>query len=366
MPERLDAESVVKHLAFVHAQCSVLPLGKLSLKCRGLCIPGMPVARQVAVSELQGHSHVLVLDATGAVWSMGDNDFGGLGIADIQYVYSLQQIPGLCNASSVFASCSSSAAIQAGELWVWGSNAFSKLGCDVVVPAVPVPRRVMLPEPVAHVALSEEFMLVVTRDGCSVYGAGNNDCYQLGIPEKGVYPRLTRVPLKNTARVVKAAAGRYHSLLLLIDGWVLGSGMAIISGALSNISVLGSHYVSEFKRVFDQLLPVTDVQACNFSTALLCRNGHLYVCGFNAAWGHLYVPTKVADYCLDVVVSDFQVTAMNGVFFAAADGRRVGHFRSSSTYQGFRSKPCIAWLDERGSHVQSSVKRSFKFWACIC
>jgi len=146
-------------------------------------------------------------------------------------------------------------------------------------------------------------MLVVTTWGF-LFGCGSNASGQLGLgPRRHIRhaDSLRCIIRPVTERVVQAAAGNEHSLILLNTGRVLGSGMAY-SGELEERS-------TRFVDAFMKLPPMRSVQAAGMASALLTRAGTLFVSGYNS-WAHFFTPQPVA-----IQVESFHLTQLAGVVY---------------------------------------------------
>lgn len=321
VPALLAGESALQRLAFVYAQRRQAAQQKSPRVLHGTfwgqnvqgCNAGV---LQVAVSE---SNTALVLDAAGAVWSLGADGSARLRATGL-------------SACCVFVAAGyrcSAALDSAGALWTWWG------GDSMTMP----PRELRVPEPVAHVAVGPNHMLVVSRAGLA-YGCGSNASGQLGLgPGAGVDAPvldMTRLPLPEAAaapqsRVLQAAAGAEHSLLLLSTGRLLGAGTAY-SGEL--LGRTGSS--PAFEPVHDAV-SFTAVHAARMSTALICRQGGLYVCGYNS-WGHFWDPLRVA--CAERVVS-CHLTPHHGVTFVCASGKYYA-FQKATPVQGVGVAAAVA------------------------
>ena len=326
VPPLLPAESPLKQLAFLYArrgyQKSSYAEASVILKLQHF--PQPPYAAvQASVSEpdadylLDSFGYALVLDRIGRVWSMGDNDYGGLGRAGEK---RLEYVPGLPSpVASVTACCQSSVAVlNNGELWAWGRNLQFKLGMEDM-PIVPFPKRLTVPEPVAQVAIGAAHMLLTTRTG-RAYGAGSNASSQLGLNDAGPYRGFTLlIPWRNE-RVLKVAAGGLYSMLLLSTGQVLGCGHTF-SGELGCPDQQINTVWNSFTPVFGRLGSIMDIEARHMSTALITRLGQLYVCGYNrVGWKHVYAPTLVNE---QEPVASCTLTNTLGVVFTTVSGRTL-------------------------------------------
>lgn len=319
VPPLLPAESLLKQLAFLYARRgynkSSYAEASVILKLQHFRQP--PDAVQASISEpdadylLDRFGYALGLDSMGRVWSMGDNEYGGLGREGDKFLAYVPGLPG--PVARVTACCQSSASVLSnGELWAWGRNLQFKLGIEDM-PNVPFPKRVYVPEPVAQVAIGAAHMLLTTRTG-RAYGAGSNASYQLGLYDAGPYRSFTSLLPGSNERVLKVAAGGLYSMLLLSTGQVLGCGHTF-SGELGLPQI--NTVCHTFTPVFGRLGHITDILARHMSTALITHTGQLYVCGYNrVGWKHVYEPTLIYNQ-----VASCTLTNGLGVVFTTVSGR---------------------------------------------
>jgi hypothetical protein len=353
VPPLLPGESKLDHLAFVYARKSHLsaPSRILYMTCGGRplqqeSIPAVPGGGramcmqnighrwgggqcfenvvQVAVAEIdfpshELHSHALMLDADGGVWSCGNDAYGNLGVQlprDCNLVNLVRRVNQLPACVSVTASYRSSAAVSSsGELFVWGVNEGDKLGLGVGLRVVTRPVRCLhLLQPAMHVAMGSKHMLVVTRVG-GVYGCGSNASGQLGL--RG-YAFAILTPIDLPGRVSQAAAGNEHSLLLLASGQLLNAGTLYAGAAAVRSSCFSAAFpAAEGAAAAVQLPRFKYIQAVSGSTALISIHGALYVYGSNS-WGNFTEPTRVE--CVVEPTKHCHLTPRRGVLLTGDSG----------------------------------------------
>lgn len=289
----------------------------------------------------ESEMHAVFLCARGDVWTMGSGRWGKLGHGneiDCHVPTRVDALAHMTDITSVEAGCTSSAAVDAsGQLWVWGDNRHGKLGLNAPPERtiiIAVPTRVAVPgdDRVATVAMGTNHILIVTMDGTRVYAAGNNAWNQLGldantIEERGDVRALRAVVFASApGRIVRAAAGGRHSLLLSHTMGLFGCGIPF-SGELGSSqldlpSFLGSPQpdLPSFQPVFDPELSLNcaRVRAYKLTTAIITRAGLLYLCGYSAggramcgvATGHVWAPMLVP---LDLPVADCHCGILSSV-----------------------------------------------------
>jgi hypothetical protein len=320
---RPGGEAALKRLAFVlrrESQLAGFPYsGLLTLDLRGFRGDTKPAfdAVHVSVSELADGSHALALDPDGRVWSMGSNNFGGLGREGGGDAFlPVTGLPGTARSVTVYYG-TSAAVLNNGELWAWGRNAMQeRLVPGRQQPIYPFPIRLTVPEPVVQVALGASHALALTRDG-NVYGLGSNACLELGFPlptkEHCHHSSFTRMRIRG--RAVKVAAGGLCSILLMSTGRLFACGTEM-RGELG--CEQGTRCLRRLTPVFAHLGPILDVEARHISTAVITRKGQLYVCGYDCGgWEHRS-PTLVEA---DEPIISCALTNSFGVCFKTASGR---------------------------------------------
>ena len=126
--------------------------------------------RQVAVSDAPEHSFVIVVDATGAVYSCFGNEYGQLGLGDRKARTSFEQVfvPGPAVAKVACGSCHAAALNVDGQLFTWGRGSEGQLGHgDNVSQSKPKWVRAFKDKQVIDVACAEAYTVAVARDSDS-------------------------------------------------------------------------------------------------------------------------------------------------------------------------------------------------------
>jgi len=194
-----------------------------------LCLPALSAAAIPA--QIVAGSQVLWLQPDGTVWASGDAE-SVRGDDDPRPRKTFRRIVGLERIVSLAInhdSSDSAAAIDAdGALWLWGDLA--ELACTTEECKMPahVPRRFEALGRVRAVALGEEHLIAIGRDG-KLRSAGGNELGQLGSGplrnESRMQARLPRL-IESIADPVAIAAQGDTSLVLRADGTVWGMGSA--------------------------------------------------------------------------------------------------------------------------------------------
>ncbi|MBY0495295.1 MAG: chitobiase/beta-hexosaminidase C-terminal domain-containing protein, partial [Cyanobacteria bacterium] len=174
----------------------------------------------VAVSAGAGHS--LALRNDGKVFAWGVNLEGQLGIGNNVNKAAPVQIATLTNIVSVAAGGGHSLAVKAdGSLWAWGGNTFGQLG-DGTTAERRAPVRVAALSGVVAVEAGLAHSLALRADG-TAWSWGGNTGGQLGIGTLTLQRRPVRV--LNVTNATQIAAGALHSLAVTHAGTVWGWGL---------------------------------------------------------------------------------------------------------------------------------------------
>lgn len=176
-------------------------------------------------------------------------------------------------------------------------------GEDVIAIPIVLPAR----ELVAQVVVGKEHMLVVNAAG-KAYGAGSNLSSQLGM-DLQYSSSLVPLTYDLNKRVLKGAAGGTYSMLLFTTGQAVGCGQT----SFGELGEVMNNICPYFIPVFESLQPILDIEAKDFSTAVITRGGELYVCGYNRiGWSTRYKPTRVYSH-----VVSCSLTVDTGMLFTA-------------------------------------------------
>lgn len=197
-------------------------------------------AKVVAVEA--GNQATFALTSDGAVWGMGSNSNGKLGLGDdVSRVQTFTQIPIPTSEPIVLISTVGSgstshtlAVSRSGELFGWGANASGQLGTTVdgARPAlVTTPQQFQLPAGVQfkRVAAGDQFSVGLTTDGRVFTWGGRalgNGLGQTYVPTQVTFPRTA-------GAILDIAAGDMHGLAMGSDYSVYGWGYEF-EGRLGN------------------------------------------------------------------------------------------------------------------------------------
>jgi alpha-tubulin suppressor-like RCC1 family protein len=179
-----------------------------------------------------GTSHLLMLKEDSSLWSMGQNEYGQLGIGNTWQAFNPQLINSTSQWVQINAGCHHSAAVKDdGSLWTWGANYNGQLGVGGSLNSSS-PLQVQVPGFCKSVALHSYHTLAIfdNVNGGKLYAWGENLYGQLG---NGTTINST-VPIEiiqansPNSSWTAVAAGQYFSAVLRSDStlWVFGNNEA--------------------------------------------------------------------------------------------------------------------------------------------
>lgn len=128
------------------------------------------------------------------------------------------------------------------------------------------------------VAVGRDFSFIVPPDSGPVLAMGSNSYGQLGVDAGGDEEQKSPVPVRvpEGAQVASVAAGAFHSLLLLENGTVMGTGR-------NNHGQLGDGSLTDRKTPVQVLDGVKAVAAGYAHSLFLLQDGTVLACGLNNA-----------------------------------------------------------------------------------
>ncbi|CAA7027055.1 unnamed protein product [Microthlaspi erraticum] len=237
-----------------------------------------------------GGAHTLFLTETRRVFATGLNDFGQLGVSDVEtHAMEPLEVSGLeKDILHISAGYNHSAAITVdGELYMWGKNSSGQLGLGKkAARVVPVPTKVQALHGITikSVALGSEHSIAVT-DGGEVLSWGGGGSGRLGHGHESSFLGILRSSSEFTPRLIKelegikvknVAAGLLHSACTDENGSAFMFGERSINkmgfGGVRNATT--PSIISE--------VPYADEIACGgYHTCVVTRSGELYTWGSN-------------------------------------------------------------------------------------
>eukprot|EP00873_Tetraselmis_striata_P034317 jgi/Tetstr1/454581/TSEL_041476.t1 len=228
----------------------------------------------------EGHS--AVLSGAGEVVVWGWNAFGQLGIGEVSGGSAIparnvwlakQHVRQL--AAGQFATA---AVTDAGEVFTWGLNEAGQLGKgDFSSSAVEVPQRIHIDAHIVEVSVGYAHMLALSADG-RVYAWGRNFYGQLGVGDHKDKPSPQLISYLQEEQAVAVVAGQYHSLAVTARGDIFGWGY-------NREYELGVG--DNMDRVLPQAIPilqgkkVKSAAACGYHSMAVTEDGSLYSWGLN-------------------------------------------------------------------------------------
>ena len=244
------------------------------------------VVQVAAPASLGGGSFSLALDASGHVWTWGDDSLGQLGDGHAGSSYSQDQpgeIGGLADVVAIAAGEDFALALTAsGTVYAWGDNSTGELG-DGMVSQTPtdVPTAIStasLPGSVTAIAAGSgfQFAMAVTASG-SVYTWGDDTYGELGNGHVGSsYSTATPAAISISGisgQAVSVAAGGDDAFVVDSSGGLFGFG----DDSSGQLGFAGS-YVATAARVTAVAAPVRQVSSC-FATVVATRTGETLTFG---------------------------------------------------------------------------------------
>ncbi|MDJ0866995.1 MAG: PKD domain-containing protein [Myxococcota bacterium] len=237
----------------------------------------------VAVTVAAEGTNGAVVMSDGSVREWGPSPFRELRDGELRYVYVEEPTPvrGLPGPASsvVLTYDSTSALLEDGTVWSWGSNEYGQLGNGSSTSSRFPVRAQGLP-PIAAIRGGSWHVLALAVDG-TVWAWGNGNIGQLG---QGVEEsRSTPVRVPGLAGVRSIAAGYGASLAILDDGsvWAWGSNAEgeLGTGARSERSDQGDY--EELSPVPTLLTDVVDAAIGFDHTLVLRTDGTVWAVGAN-------------------------------------------------------------------------------------
>lgn len=239
---------------------------------------GRLVVQQVSTS----HSHALVLSEEGKVYGLGSNDFGRLGLgpehtctAEPMLIDSISSHKAVHVAAGLHHSL---VVTDGGLLFSFGRGKQGQLGHGSVTDE-PKPRQVVgLGEVHAVSAAAGGWHSLVVGLAGELLVFGTNGYGQLGLTEKvSTMTSPTRLPFGQGARVVHAGAGTSHSLAITSTGKLFTFG----EGTYGQLGHSDRSYVFEPRQV-KYLEPVKVVAAAagEMHTLVLEEKGRVLTFGY--------------------------------------------------------------------------------------
>ncbi|MCX7775881.1 MAG: hypothetical protein N2067_07270 [Spirochaetaceae bacterium] len=256
-----------------------------------------------------GALHSLVLKEDGTVWAMGDNSAGQLGLGDTTTRTSPTQIPGLVNIVAIAAGQKQSFFLDnAGNLYAAGNNENYELGLDNTIQII-FTTPTFVTSNVAAVSAGERHTMILKVDG-TLYGTGLNNYSQLGLGFSSSPQRMAQVT--TISSIGSVVCGGYHTLVIKQDKTVWAVGCNDVGQLGLGFNTPDPDSVITWTQITSPpAIPgnVQKVAAGRKHTLILLDNGALYGTGDNAR-GQLGVNTAPQPYQLAPIQITTEVHAL--------------------------------------------------------
>ncbi|XP_039273158.2 putative E3 ubiquitin-protein ligase HERC4 [Styela clava] len=288
-PERVPASNWenIKFLAVSNCQCCIL-LNDGSVHTFGNSDSSTKVTALETfniVDIFSGGDHVFAVSDRGQVYGWGENQHGQLGLEDSSSNNLLVKVPKsikfLQSRRVVQISCGkfhSLMLLHDGTIYSMGDNEYGQLGIGSYSPSSQPYEIVSLRGlPIGQVAASGWHSFCVTVSG-RVFCWGRNDCGQLGLGDRANRTSPCLLRMLRSQEVMFVAAGDFHSAVLTKDGGVFTFGS-------SSKGQLGHGTISEFevnpRKVFELMGSVVTQVACGqlHTIAFVPDSGNVFACG---------------------------------------------------------------------------------------
>ncbi|RHY55188.1 hypothetical protein DYB30_001880 [Aphanomyces astaci] len=181
--------------------------------------------KYVVVSAGVSYHHSAVVTSNGELLTFGMNDCGQLGLDHTQHQHTPQIVDALASQVVTNVSCGlyhTAVVTAGGDVYTCGKNDYGQLGLGHSR-SVKVPTHMKLTDAddKAIMGWSGYYHTAVVTDKGKLITFGRNDYGQLGIGSKEHRNTPQTVPLPAGSKVMSAACGCYHSLILLANGRVM-------------------------------------------------------------------------------------------------------------------------------------------------
>jgi alpha-tubulin suppressor-like RCC1 family protein len=253
------------------------------------------------------------LNATSTAFSFGSNQFGQLGLDPSITQTSTPQIA-LGNVQDIFLGADFNLLLgKDGKVYSFGNNQNGQLGLNITsVTALHTPSQItFLPAAASIVAAGKSSALIYS--GNNLYGFGNNDFGQLGLPvAKSVsLPTQVDISMMDSA-IVKISTGDF-SLVLTATGKVYSAGK-------NQFGQLGIQSTADFSERFQLVTvvssiqtPITSIYATGDNAFFVTNDNKLYGYGSMGKLGYGFIinsPTLIPtnNVKLDRVFAGYQFT----------------------------------------------------------
>lgn len=222
-----------------------------------------------------GDCFALALDTNQDLWSFGTNMDGELGLGDFVERFAPTRVTLITKKIKLIVTgCDHSGVLDVdGGVWTFGCNEFGQLGVGDIDVSRSIPTELVIPK-AQLLTGGYEFFMMLDEDG-EVWGWGENSDGQLAL---GHCEDLAHVPAKVSSKlnIVRIWCGGTQAFAQTEDGVLYAAGC-------NRDGETGINDGSECHFVFTRhpLEGVIEVYACGFGTYFLLHNGAVYSCGEN-------------------------------------------------------------------------------------
>eukprot|EP01080_Neovahlkampfia_damariscottae_P007062 gene7062-11225_t len=220
-------------------------------------------------------SHSLFLDNNGTVFGAGSNAFGKTALGNVgsskvpkKTIFTAERVTEIAagNLHSLFLSVS-------GAVYAIGGNSRGQLGIPSIVGVSFVPLQIQMNETISKITVGEQHSLLLSITG-NLYVFGDNSEGQLG--DGTTTSRNSPFKLPFNGNIQNIAGGKYHSLFLTNTSEVYTFGRNIY-GELCD----GTSNPSYTPQLISSNDTFQDVSAGSDHTMLLTTSNDVYSCGRN-------------------------------------------------------------------------------------
>jgi alpha-tubulin suppressor-like RCC1 family protein len=304
---------------------------------------GIQTITNAAVLAAGGDDFTVVVDATGTVWTCGEDSYGELGNGtDGVGLDTPSPIAGVSNIVSVAAGFYHALALRAdATVWAWGSDALAD-GTDVGALGAgflfsteadsPIESLVPTGTNIVAIACGDYHSLALDASG-NVWGFGDNEFGQIGAGAPTGLDNGTNIPIQvpGISNVIAIAAGDEHSIALTADKrvWTWGSDSSGQLGRNANQS--GTNPTPGLVTALTNQYVVAIAGGVGFTLAVT-SNGQVYAFGDNT-FGELGTNTSAVAS----TNSPMLVTGISNVVWVSAgrsDDDLGGVYTTNSNYAG--------------------------------
>jgi alpha-tubulin suppressor-like RCC1 family protein len=174
-----------------------------------------------------GFNHSVALKRDGTVWAWGANDVGQLGIGSTTNAFQPTQVPVIAGVTAIAAGDNFTLALasdggEAGILWAWGANNYGQLGDGSTSPRNS-PVRVTVLSNVYGMQAGSDFAVAAQQDG-TAWAWGRNHAGQLGRGVIGLVYSTVPAPISGLVGVRAVGASTSDAFAMTQDGVLWGWG----------------------------------------------------------------------------------------------------------------------------------------------